>query len=168
MKLTFLKYRTKSQLKKNKTARTTTPFTEAKTIGILFTITDRGKHEIIKDFIHKLEHDKKQVQVMTYLPNKKENYDFLFDFFGPKDLSFWGEVTAHNATKFSDIPFDYLFCLDTEDNAMVDYLLARSKAKCRIGKFDDTRKDYFEMMIDSTKNTKEFVDGIYKYTTQLK
>jgi hypothetical protein len=168
MKLSFLKYRTGSQLKKNKSIRANIPFREATTIGIVFTIEDRVKHELIKDFIHKLEHDGKKVQVMTFLPNKQENHDFMFDFFTMKDISFFGEITSYNTIKFADTPFDYLFCIDTESNKMIQYILARSKSKCRVGKFENGNEAYFEMMLDSTKNTKEFIDGIYKYTTQLK
>jgi hypothetical protein len=168
MKLSFLQYRTNNQLKKNKSIRGNIPFQEAKSIGIIFTIEDRVKHDLIKEFIHKLEHEGKKVQVMTFLPNKKENHDFMFDFFTMKDISFFGEVTSHDTIKFADTPFDYLFCIDTEPSRMIEYLLARSKSKCRVGKFGEGLEPYFEMMLDSTKNTKEFIDGLYKYTTQLK
>lgn len=168
MKLSFLKYRTKKQLKKNKSVRASLPYADTKSIGIVFTVEDRVKHELIKDLIHKLEHDGKKVQVITFLPNKKENHDFMFDFFSLKDISFFGEITSHNTIKFADTPFDYLFCIDTEPSKMIQYLLARSKSKCRIGKFNEGQEAYFEMMIDSTKNIKEYIDSLYKYTKQLK
>jgi len=167
MKITFLKNRIKGQLAKNKSVRESTPYTNAKTIGIIFTIEDRLKHDLIKDLIHKLEHDGKKVQVMTFLPNKKENYDFLFDFFTMKEVSFWGSIESHNAIKFADTSFDYLLCLDQNPVPMVSYLVARSKAKCRIGRFNEENKSFFEFMID-VPNTKGLLDGIYKYTTQLK
>jgi len=168
MKINFLKIRTNSQLKKNKTPRSSTPYKRALSIGILFSVEDKQKHDHIKEFIHKLEHDGKKVQVLEYLPNKKENYEFMFDFFTLKDISLWGKIESEKTLNFSDTPFDYLFCLDTERNPMVLYLLARSKSKCRVGRFNDNEKTFFEFMIDSEGNTKNLIDGIYKYTTQLK
>ena len=168
MKINFLKIRTNNQLKKNKSQRANIPYSQAQTVGILFSVEDKLKHDQIKEFVHKLEHDGKKVQVLEFLPNKKDNYEFMFDFFTMKDISFWGQIESEKTLKFSDTPFDYLFCLDTEQNPMLLYLLARSKSKCRVGKFKEDEKPFFEFMIDSNGNTKALIDGIYKYTTQLK
>lgn len=168
MKLNFLNIRTNNQLKKNKSLRSSIPYKQALTVGVLFTVEDKKKHDDIKEFIHKLEHDGKKVQVLEYLPVKKDNYEFLFDFFTINDISFWGKIESEKTLKFSDTPFDYLFCMDTERNPMVLYLLARSKAKCRVGRFQDQEKSFFELMIDSTGGTKNLIDSIYKYTAKVK
>lgn len=168
MKISFLKIRTNSQLKNNKTVRISTPYKEAVSVGILFSVEDRAKHDAIKEFIHKLEHDGKKVDVISFLPNKKENYEFLFDFFTLKEVTFFGQITSGHAVKFSQTPFDYLFCVDSEPNPMILNLLARSKAKCRVGKFSEAAKPFFEFMIDHAGHAKELVTGMYKYTTQLK
>ena len=168
MKINFLKLRTGNQLKKNKTTRTSTPYKQAATIGILFSVEDKRKHDDIKEMIHKLEHDGKKVQVLEYLPNKKDNYEFMFDFFTLDDISFWGKIESEKTLKFSDTAFDYLYCIDMEPNPMLLYLLSRSKSKCRIGRFHDEEKPYFEMMIDCNGSTKNLIDQMFKYTTQLK
>ena len=168
MKLNFLNIRTNNQLKKNKSLRSSIPYKQALTVGVLFTVEDKKKHDDIKEFIHKLEQDGKKVQVLEYLPVKKDNYEFMFDFFTINDISFWGKIESEKTLKFSDTPFDYLFCLDTERNPMVLYLLARSKAKCRVGRFQDQEKSFFELMIDSTGGTKNLIDSIYKYTAKVK
>ena len=168
MKINFLKIRTGNQLKKNKATRASTPYKQAATVGILFSVEDKKKHDDIKDLIHKLEHDGKKVQVLEFLPNKKENYEFMFDFFTIKDISFWGKIESEKTLKFSDTAFDYLFCLDTEPSPMLLYLMARSKAKCRVGRFHEGEEPFFEFMIDSKEHTKSLIDGMYKYTTQLK
>jgi hypothetical protein len=168
MKINFLKIRTGNQLKKNKATRASTPYKQATSVGILFSVEDKRKHDDIKELIHKLEHDGKKIQVLEYLPNKKENYEFMFDFFTVKDISFWGKFESEKILKFSDTPFDYLFCLDMEPNPMLLYLLARSKSKCRVGRFHDEEKSFFEMMIDCNGSTKNLIDQMYKYTTQLK
>lgn len=168
MKLNFLNIRTKNQLKKNKSLRSSIPYKQALTVGVLFTVEDKKKHDDIKEFIHKLEQDGKKVEVLEYLPVKKDNYEFMFDFFTIKDISFWGKIESEKTLKFSDTPFDYLFCMDTERNPMVLYLLARSKAKCRVGRFQDQEKSFFELMIDSNGGTKNLIDGIYKYTAKVK
>jgi hypothetical protein len=160
--------RTNSQLKKNKAVRANIPYKQAASIGILFSVEDRMKHDAIKELIHKFEHDGKKVQVMSFLPSKKENYEFMFDFFTVKDVSFFGQISSSHAVTFSETPFDYLFCLDETPNPMILNLLARSKAKCRVGKYHEISTPYFEFMIDNVGHIKGLMDGMYKYTTQLK
>lgn len=167
MKLSFLKTRTTNQLKKNKAVRKSTDYKKAETVGILFSVEDKKKHDEVKEFIQKLQQDGKKVQVLEFLPEKKENPEFMFDFFTIKDISFWGKIESDKTLKFSDTAFDYLFCLDTKLNPMISYILARSKSKCRVGKYTESAQPLFELMIDSNGSTKSLIDGMYKYTTQL-
>ncbi len=168
MKLTFLKIRTNSQLKKNKTLRANLPYKQATNIGIIFSVEDKMKHDGIKDLVKKFEHDGKKVSVIEFLPNKKDNYEFLFDFFSDKDLSFWGNITSPSALKFSDTPFDFLYYIDATPNPLILNLLARSKSKCRVGKFWEEDHSFFELMIESNGNTRALMDNMYTYTSQLK
>lgn len=167
MKLSFLKTRTANQLKKNKAVRKSTEYKKAETIGILFSVEDKKKHNEVKELVHKLQQDGKKVQVLEFLPEKKENFEFMFDFFTVKDISFWGKIESVKTLRFADTAFDYLFCLDTRLSPMITYVLARSKSKCRVGKFNENAKAFFELMIDSNGSTKSLIEGMYKYTTQL-
>lgn len=168
MKMNFLNLRTRSQLKKNHTPRASVPYGQAHDVGILFTVEDKKKHDTVKDFVHRLEKDGKKVQVFSFLPKHKDNYEFLFDFFTNEDISFWGNIESAGATRFSNASFDYLYYLDAEPNPVLLNLLARSKAKCRIGRFWENGRLYFELMIDTVANTKNLSDGMYKYSTQLR
>jgi hypothetical protein len=168
MKLKFLRLRTRNQLKKNKTPRSSISFKKAEQIGLLFTIEDRTKHDHIKQFIHKLEQDGKKVQAFAFLPPKKENHEFLFDFFSPQEVSLWGAVKSAHALRFADTAFDYLLCLDSKPNDYICYLLARSKARCRAGIFGEELKPYFELMVNGVRSTPALIEHLYQYTQKLK
>jgi len=167
-KMTFLKIRTDSALKKNKTSRASMPYKQAASMGIIFSVEDKQKHEDIKEFVQQLERDGKKVQVLEFLPEKKTNHEFKFDFFTIKDLSFWGDLNATNALKFADTPFDYLFYIDKESNPLILHLLARSKAHCRVGKYNELESHYFELMIEQNGTTKGLIETMYNYTRQLR
>jgi hypothetical protein len=168
MKLMFLPHNTRNQLRKNKALRSSTTFKKAQQVGILFTVEDRSKHDIVKEFIKKIETEGKVVKVLAFLPEKKENFEFLFDYFTSKDISFWGSLTSHDALAFSNLPFDFLYCLDEEPNAIVLNLLARSKAKCRVGKYKTGNEDFFELMIVSRNGTKTLIEGELRYSKELR
>jgi hypothetical protein len=168
MKFKFLNLKTRSYLRKNKTLRFNTSYNTAKRVGVIFSVEDRQKHDDVKEFIKKLEHDGKHVSVMAFLPPDHENYEFLFDFFTEREISFWGNITATNAIQFADTSFDFLFCLDSTPNPLILNLIAKSKAKCRVGKCWSQGSPYFEMMIESNGTTKSLIDQVYQYTKALK
>ena len=168
MKTSLLKLKTNSYLNRNKTLRSSMPYKQAANVGILFSVENKQKHDYIKDLIKKLQHDGKVVSVMSFLPKKSENYEFLFDFFTDQDFNFWGNINSNSVSTFSETPFDYLFYLDTKPNPLILNLLAKSKAKCRVGKFVDSNKPYFELMIESVDGLKGLIDAIYKYTSLLR
>lgn len=160
--------RTSSALRKANAKRASTPYKVAENIGIIFSVEDRQKHDYIKELIKKFEGDGKKVSVLEFLPKNKENFEFLFDFFTVDELSFWGDITSEKAVKFSNTPFDYLFYIDSQSNPLVLNLLARSRAHCRIGKFNESESPYYELMIEDNGSTKSLIDNVYKYTKQLK
>lgn len=168
MRLKLLKYRTRALAKNNRALHANLPYRQAHSVGIIFTVEDRQKHEDIKDFMKRLEHDGKSVEVMAFLPRNRENYDFLFDFFSERDLNFWGKITSESANKFSEKPFDFLFCLDVEANPLVMNVVARSKAKCRVGRYQESSSACFEFMLEVKNGTRALIDGIYRYCSKLR
>lgn len=160
--------RTNSALKKNKAMRASLPYTQAQNLGIIFTVEDKQKHLEIKEFIHQLEQDGKKVQVLEYLPEKKENHEFLFDFFTFQDFNYWGNLNSDTVIKFYQTPFDYLFYIDQESNPLVLHLLARSKARCRVGRFHESESSFFELMIEQNGTIKGLIETMYKYTKLLR
>lgn len=166
--MNFLKMRTESALKKNRAPRASVAYKHAQSIGIIFSVEDKQKHDLIKEMIKHFEQDGKKVQVLEFLPKKKENYEFLFDFFTIEDLSFWGRINSDQALRFSTQPFDYLFYVDSQSNPLVLNLLAQSKAHCRVGKYNELESSFFELMIEEKNGTRSLIDNMYKYTKQLK
>jgi len=164
----LLHLRTNSALKSNKSLRSSIPYQQALSVGILFSVEDKPKHDAIKDFVKQLQLDGKKVTVLEFLPKQKDNYEFMFDFFTIKDLSFWGKVNSPDADKFMEIPFDYLYCIDNASNPLIMHLLANSKAKCRIGKYSKQDNAFFELMIEQNGSAKNLIDSMYKYSKQLK
>ena len=164
---TLLSYKTKSLVKKNTVQRGSIAYQNVETIGIVFSIDDETKHKSIKRLIQQLEDDGKKVEVLAYLPKKKENHEFLFDFFTVKDLNFWGSFTSEKVAHFAARPFDYLLYIDIESNPFIRNILAMSKAKCRIGKFSEENEAFCEMMIQTANNIDSLVDEMYKYTKIL-
>ncbi|MEQ1586776.1 MAG: hypothetical protein ABL895_12900 [Cyclobacteriaceae bacterium] len=160
--------RTETALRKNKTTRGSKPYKQAVNVGVVFSVEDKQKHLDVKEFIQQLERDGKKVQVLEYLPPKKDNFEFKFDFFTMKDLSFWGTLESPVTNKFIETAFDYLFYIDRESNPLVLNLLARCKAECRIGRYNENESEFYELMIEQTGTNKGLMETMYNYTRQLR
>jgi hypothetical protein len=164
----LLKVRTEMLLRSKDSERSSVSYEASRQLGILFSVEDKAKHEVIKDLIRKFEHDGKQVKVMEYLAPDKQNFEFKFDFFTENDISFFGKITSASALKFAETPFDYLFYLDTEPNPLLVHLLVRSRARCRVGRQWENGPAYFEFMVQASDSVKELADTMHRYTIQLK
>jgi hypothetical protein len=161
----LLTYKTRNLLSKNNIPRLTIEYRKAWEVGILYSVEDLSKHEMIKEFIRHLEKDIKKVEVLTFLDKDKENLEFRYNFFTVSDFSFWGEPIADSITKFAEKKFDFLLYLDLEINIYMENILARSKASCRIGSYQENKQEFFELMVNVTENAKicHLIDQMYHY-----
>ncbi len=166
---TLIPYRTKGMLKQSLSARKSMNYREARKVGVLFSMNSLEDFESIRSFEAKLKKDGKEVVVLCYLPKNVENFDFHYDFFTNKDFNFWGSVQAENVQKFLQQSFDILICLDREPNFYLEYLLAATKARFRVGAHSPQREALFELMIRQSegKEIKELIQQIIHYTNEL-
>lgn len=157
--------RVKSWLKGNKGNRGTTKYSEAKNIGVIFCINESSDLSKINSFIRRIKEDNKEVNVLAYFPKKEEEYSYDYTHFTPKQISFWGNINADAVNKFTNQSFDYLFHLDENTPLVMKGILAQSKAKCRIGRYNEENAPFYELMINPEKN--DYFTEIYNYTSIL-
>lgn len=165
----FLSLKTSSSLKSKSVVRTTNGFADASSIGILFTYSDNHNFGLVKEMIEKLEIEGKKVDSISYIQKMEEADIHKFPFFNIDDKDFWGNWNKPMINNFIEIPFDYLLSLDLNTNIATQNILAGSKAKCRVGRYEEGRSDYFEMMIDHKENDYEkYLDQVYHYIKKLR
>lgn len=164
-----LSIKTNHFIRKNKVGRETVSYGNSRTIGLLYCVEDRAKHEVVCDFINNLKEDGKIVKVLCFLGKNKENIDFKFDYFSYEDVSFWGNIKSEEIEKFINTQFDFLYNLDVKSNILIDYILAKSKSKCRVGIYRESTTGLFEMMIkmDELKNLDKVAGQFLHYTKEL-
>lgn len=166
----ILTFKTKQILEKNKVQRQSVEYKKAWEVGILYSVEDLEKHELIKNFVRLLEKDVKKVEVLTFLDKDKENLEFRYNFFTVGDFSFWGEPIADSIKKFIEKKFDFLLYLDVDTNIYMENILARSQANCRIGGYYENKQNYFELMVNVKENDqiRHLIDQMYHYIKILR
>lgn len=161
-------YKTKRFLKSNLGFRVSVPYVDAKSIGIIFSNNTPDKAKLAEQLKSLLNADDKKIKVLAYDRNVQVKH-LPFESFSKKDLSFWGSFTNQSVDNFANISFDFLICLDHNPGDIIRNLLAKSKAKCRVGICDDyeTYHKLFEMIIQSS-NENNIVDSVYSYTKNIR
>lgn len=127
---------------------------QAKKIGILYNATHPISFEIIKSFTKVLLEKKIEVSVLGYVQNKNLIDHYLyrkgFDFFTKNNLNWYNKPIGETVENFIKTPFDILINLCLEETFPVQYILALSESKFKVGKYFD-EPNYMDLMINVEK-----------------
>jgi hypothetical protein len=158
------------ELKKFKREREIVSFNEATKIGLLYDATDERDSEIIKNYVKNLRSNlKKDVLSMGYIDKKiahpTQYAQFGLDFFTKKDLTFQMIPSDPIVKNFINERFDILINLNIGKNFPLRYISAQSKAKFKVGCFQNNLNDHLDMMIklDSGTPLKSIIEEIEHY-----
>ena len=168
LKKFFLNIRTKKSLLHNKTERLSTPFQQVKSVGILFTSDGDDKLNRVRAFGQQLEALGKSVSILEFMPKIKKNTVFSgLPWFCMKDISLWGIIRNAEEENFVKAGFDYLFLADSEPNIVLLNVLARSKARCRVGQSGSGRTAFLDLMIQPAATSHDLLTEMLNYTQKL-
>jgi hypothetical protein len=126
--------------------------------------------EPLARFIKKLEQDHKKLKILTYFEYAHSHpYNFYIDYFLKSDINWKGEINSPKMTVFLDTPFDFLFCIESEKQPVFDIILSQTKANCRVGLYDESRTNLFELMVENPdwKDVEYTLKQMLKYTKLL-
>jgi len=172
IKKTFLDWKIKQATKRHKDIpRQTLNYDEAKSVGILLKAEDATMVKAVQIFLQKLTKDNKKIAILIYQSKPENAVDFQFQHYllTEKEIDNWGNIHSEIMENFISQPFDYLYCISKEDEPVFQYILAKSKAKCRIGKYSQANEVFFEMMIDQKpeQGIDVFIEQSLHYTKSI-
>jgi hypothetical protein len=144
---------TKRLIKTNRLVRTNVGFHQAKNMGILYSVDTPQKNEAVLYLEVQLKKMGKQVTGLCYADTPMQAINLTFPAITHHDIQLWGTITHPQAQIFVNTSFDYLFQVDLMGHPVLDYLLAKSQAKCRVGHYNTLRTSLFEMMVTLNKQT---------------
>ena len=143
--------------------------TTAKKIGILFDATDEKDVMIIRAYKKELINRKKIVRLMAYKDTKIVEQDLGFECFCNKDLAFdRTPLSNRNVTDFIQTPFELLISLHMSPNPSLEFISAASKAKFRIGPYQASSEDAYDLMLyGKHKSLRVFIKTMEEYLEKI-
>lgn len=173
IKAQLLSFYTKRLIRRRRVDHTNVGFDHAKTIGILYHGDDPKKQEAIHQLVTELKKLGKQVSTLCYVTDPKQVVNVTVPTITIRDIQLLGKIMHPQAQAFVDTSFDYLYQIDLAGHPVIDYLLTKSKAKCRIGHYTANRAGLFEMMVSLAKKPEDttitdLIAQMLHYTQLLK
>ncbi len=148
-------------------------FDSCKTVGILFDATNTEDYEIVKRYVLYLREFRKKVNVIGFFNIKQMppmTYSKLeYDFFSQKELNWMGKPSGVVIQNFINEEYDLLIDLNVHDHFPLKYICALSKAKFKVGKYNEADTSMYDMMIDAdnTKTVKYFLRQVDIYIAMM-
>ena len=142
-------------------------YKSSKNIGILYN-ADQFRKPIIRDLQAEIEQDEKVVSTLGFFANAQKDvieqgkYEFT-----EKDISTTGTFKNEIISQFARIPFDFLIALDTSMNLNYKYVLASSKALCKIGFQTEGYELLLMMSLKMTENKSKSVKDLISYLKKI-
>ena len=155
--------------RKNRIPHLNISFRDAKEFGLLFTWENEEKYSQVKEVVKFLEIHSKNAELLCFVKNPKDKFSRELSVFFEKDISMFGKVKSRAVEGFITKTYDFLWHLDLDCNSMIQYILSRTHARCRIGKADPESQQFYEMMIASENgiNFKELCEQVLHYTKSI-
>ncbi|MEM9417407.1 MAG: hypothetical protein AAF963_03590 [Bacteroidota bacterium] len=160
LKARLFKFYTKRLIKARQATYAHVGFDQAQSIGILYSGDSAQKQEVVQQLATQLKQQGKRVTMLRYVEDSKQVTNWSTPTVTRRDIRFGGEIAYSEAKIFVDTPFDYLYHVDWDGHSVLDYLLAKSKAKCRVGHYVAARAGLFEIMVSLAKqpDSRELTD----------
>ncbi|MEQ9467874.1 MAG: hypothetical protein RLN88_10720 [Ekhidna sp.] len=137
-------------------------YAESSSIGILY-----NSNEFSSETINKLEelikNDGKSVAKIGYADKPSE--DVLI--FHKKDISGTGTIRKDNLSFFINQTFDFLISLDTSENINYKYVLALSKATCKVGFETEQYYDLLQLALKMDESKPKAVANMVRYLKMI-
>jgi hypothetical protein len=137
-------------------------YSEASNIGILYN-ADEFSSETVMKLEELLKADGKDVAKIGFADKPSE--DTLV--FHKKDISSTGTIKKDNITFFINQSYDFLISLDTSENINYKYVLALSKATCKVGFETEQYYDLLQLSLKMDESKPKAVANIVRYLKMI-
>ncbi len=146
----------KAQKKEHVTYRSASNF------GILYNSQEFNR-ELVEELADSLKGDGKELAMLAFTEKESEE-QFSFC---KKDISASGNLNKDRIGMFTRQPFDFLISLDTSGDINYKYVLALSKANCKIGINSEAYDDLLMLAVKPSDNSSTSTQDVLRYLKMI-
>lgn len=165
LQLRWLNYVLNKKISNKSIQHSSISFEKAKRIGILYDITEMSDSVFVDNYVQVLKKLGKKVELLAYKETIEEGEEPKVECFTKKDSTWYGLPIGETVDKFIETPFDILIALHLNPVPQLEIIAALSHANFRVGRYDDSKIESYDLMIDhaNNKNLQHFIQQVDKH-----
>ena len=124
-------------------------------VGIVYFAEDEKAHMDVRNYVKKMKEELglHKIQCLGYFDGKELPFHLHaklnFDAFCQKDLNWYRIPGGNTVNNFIAEEHDVLIDLTMDDHLPLQYIVAKSRARFKVGRFTEANKRFLDMMIDT-------------------
>ncbi len=138
---------------------------QAKTIGIIFNAINFHNNKQIMEFAKKLRAERRQVELLAYLPKREFGDTLPFDYFTNKKVNWLGRAGSDIIERFSNTKFDLLINFQTAPKLPLEYIAVKNPSTYKVTCCPDGDIANYDLILISKENNdiSNVINNLEKY-----
>jgi hypothetical protein len=125
-----------------------TNLSDAHSIGILYDSSNPDHDIVITKFAENLRKHEKVVEILGLINDMKTEHKGDISIFNKKNLNWMGIPENEKVEQFAGKKFDLLIASFIQPNTSLEYVVAVSKARWKVGAYAPDKTELYDMMIN--------------------
>jgi hypothetical protein len=123
-------------------------------VGIVYVAPDEQAHAQVRNYVKKIKEELgiHRIQCLGYVDDKMMPHymgaKLHFDAINQKDLNWYRIPGGNTVNNFIAEEHDVLIDLTLTDYLPIQYIVAKSRARFKVGRWGDSNRHFLDMMID--------------------
>jgi hypothetical protein len=143
----------------------------ARKVGIVYVVEDETAHNHIRNYVKRIKDELgiSHIMALGYSDEKalphylhaKLNFDAICQ----KDLNWYRIPQGNTVQNFMTEEYDILIDLTLHDRLPIQYIMAKSRARFKVGRFSESNKRILDMMIDmaGAQSLPQLIQQVHRY-----
>lgn len=144
-------------------------------VGIVYLATDEKAHLDVRNYVKKMKDELglHKIQCIGYADVKELPFHLHaklnFDAFCQKDLNWYRIPGGNTVNNFIAEEHDVLIDLTMQDYLPLQYIVAKSRARFKVGRYTEGNKRFLDMMIDTAgaSSLPQLITNMDKYLLMI-
>ncbi|MDQ3100000.1 MAG: hypothetical protein M3R08_01320 [Bacteroidota bacterium] len=144
---------------------------DARKVAIVYVATDEKAFTHVKNYVKRVKEELGISNIMALgLTDEKVLPNYLhprlnFEALTHKDLNWYRIPRGSTVENFMAEEFEVIIDLSLEDRLPVQYIVAKSRARFKVGRFSESNKQILDMMIDiaGAQSLSQLIQQVHNY-----
>jgi len=143
----------------------------ARKVAIVYVVEDEATHNHVRNYVKRVKEELgismimalgySDQKVMPHFLHAKLNFDAIC----LKDLNWYRIPQGNTVQNFMAEEYEVIIDLTLEDRLPIQYIMAKSRARFKVGRFSESNKRILDMMIDmaGSKSLPQMIQQVHHY-----